>query len=127
MIGGKVVDSSALAAYARGSVAMDAWLAVAAEVGIVLYLPALVLAEVGAVHADAKPYLTRLLDHPSVIHAELTRAEGQNVARLLADSKTWDGTAGHVILVARQRGWPVLTTDPGRLNRIAPDLDLDLL
>jgi hypothetical protein len=39
VIGGKVVDSSALAAYARGSVAMDAWLAVAAQVGIVLYLP----------------------------------------------------------------------------------------
>jgi hypothetical protein len=32
-----------------------------------------------------------------------------------------------VILVARRRGWPVLTTDPGRLQRIAPDLDVDLL
>ena len=59
--------------------------------------------------------------------AELTRAESREVAWLLAESKAWDGTAGHVILAARQRGWPVLTTDPGRLNRIAPDLDLDLI
>jgi hypothetical protein len=49
------------------------------------------------------------------------------VARLLVEAKAWDGTAGHVILVARQRGWPVLTTDPDRLRRIAPDLDVDLL
>jgi hypothetical protein len=42
-------------------------------------------------------------------------------------SEAWDGTAGQAILVARQRGWPVLTADPGRLHRIAPDLDLDLL
>jgi len=27
----------------------------------------------------------------------------------------------------RQRGWLVLTADPGRLHRIAPDLDVDLL
>lgn len=127
MIGGKVIDSSALAAYARGSVAMDAWLAVAAQVGLVLYLPALAMVEVRAVHPEAEPYLGQLLEHPSVIHAELTRTECRQVAQLLAESKTWDGTAGHVILAARQRGWPALTTDPGRLSRIAPDLDLDLL
>lgn len=45
MIGGKVVDSSALAAYVRGSVAMDSWLAVAKELGIVLYVPALAVIE----------------------------------------------------------------------------------
>ena len=46
MIGGKVVDPSALAAYVRGSIAMDAWMAVAAQMGMVLYLPALAVAEV---------------------------------------------------------------------------------
>jgi hypothetical protein len=49
------------------------------------------------------------------------------VIRLLDESRAWDGVAGHVILVARQRGWPVLTTDPDRLRRIAPDLDVDLM
>jgi hypothetical protein len=42
VISGKVIDPSALVAYVRGvrgSVAMDSWLAVAKEVGIVLYVP----------------------------------------------------------------------------------------
>ncbi len=127
MIGGKVVDPSALAAHVGGSFAMAAWLAVANELGIVLYVPALAMGEVRAVYPDADALLSRLFAHPSVIHADLTRAEAWEVARLLAESEGWDGTAGHVILVARQRGWPVLTADPGRLHRIAPDLDLDLL
>ena len=46
MIGGKVVDPSALVAYVRGSLAMDSWLAVAKELGIVLYVPALAVIEV---------------------------------------------------------------------------------
>ncbi len=49
MIGGKVVDPSALVAYVRGSVAMDSWLAVAKELGIVLYVPALAVIEVRTV------------------------------------------------------------------------------
>ncbi|MBV9314696.1 MAG: hypothetical protein JO100_13430 [Pseudonocardia sp.] len=127
MIGGKVVDPSALAAHVEGSFAMATWLAVANEVGIVLYVPALAMGEVRAVYPDADAVLSRLLTHPSVIHAELTRAQAREVARLLAESQAWDGTAGHMILIARERGWPVLTADPGRLHRIARDLDLDLL
>jgi hypothetical protein len=130
VIGGKVVDPSALVAYVRGSVAMDSWLAVAKELGIVLYVPALAVIEVRTVcvvypHTD--PLLSRLLEHPSVIHSELSSAEALNVIQLLDESQAWDGIAGHVILMARQRGWPVLTSDPGRLRRIAPNLDVNLL
>lgn len=127
MIGGKVVDPSALAAYVQGNMAIDAWLAVAKELGIVLYVPALAVAEAHAVFPAAESLLTRLLDHPSVIHAHLSREDAPVVARVLAESRAWDGTAGHVILTARQRGWPVLTIDPDRLLRIAPDLDVDRL
>lgn len=127
MIGGKVVDPSALAAHVGGSFAMATWLAVAKELNIVLYVPALAMAEVRAVYPDAEAVLSRLPAHPSVIHAELSRAQAGEVARLLAESRVWDGTAGHITLIARQRGWPVLTADAGRLQRIAPDLDLDLL
>ena len=127
MIGGKVVDPSALAAHVGGSFAMATWLAVAKELSIVLYVPALAMVEVRAVYPDADAVLSRLLAHPSVIHTDLSRAQAREVARLLAQSGAWDGTAGHIILVARGRGWPVLTADPGRLQRIAPDLDLELL
>jgi hypothetical protein len=130
VIGGKVIDSSALAAYVRGSVAMDSWLAVAKELGIVLYVPALAVIEVRTVctvypHTDT--LLARLLDHPSVIHSVLSSTDARKVIHLLDESGAWDGIAGHVILMARQRGWPVLTTDPDRLRRIVPDLYLDLL
>jgi hypothetical protein len=127
VIGGKVVDPSALAAHVAGSFAMATWLAVAKELSIVLYVPALAMAEVPAVYPDAEAVLSRLSAHPSVIQADLSRAQAREVARLLAESGAWDGTAGHIILVARQRGWPVLTADPSRLRAIDPDLDLELL
>lgn len=85
------------------------------------------MAEVRVVHPNVESELAGFLAHPSVIHAELSGDQAPRVARLLAESGAWDGTAGHVILIARQRSWPVLTTDPGRLQRIAPDLDADLL
>lgn len=126
MIGGKVLDPSALAAQAQGSIAMQAWLAVTGPTGLVLYLPELVASEVQAVY-PGNERLGRLLRFPTVYRAALSPVDASKVARLLAEAKAWDGTAGHVILVARQRGWPVLTTDPDRLRRIAPDIDVDLL
>jgi len=73
VIGGKVVDPSALAAYVRDSIAMDAWIAVAAQTGMVLYLPALPVAEVRAVYPDAESDLIDFLAYPSVVYAELSR------------------------------------------------------
>lgn len=127
MIGGKVVDPSALAAYVRGSVAMDAWTATAAQMGMVLYLPTLAAVELRAVHPELEHELARFLAYPSVFQAGLSQQDAPKVAQLLAESRAWDATAGHVVLVARERGWPVLSADPDRLRRIAPDLDIDLL
>ncbi|MGQ0778610.1 MAG: hypothetical protein ACT4NY_30060 [Pseudonocardiales bacterium] len=67
------------------------------------------------------------MQHSQVVYRELDRVDAPKVAKLLADSRVWDGTAGHVVLVPRQRGWPVLSADPDRLRRIVPDLDVDLL
>lgn len=127
MIGGKILDSSALAEYVQGSIAMETWLRVASLTGLVLYLPALVLSEVRAVFPDRMDHLGQVVQHSQIVYRELGRADALKVAKLLADSRAWDGTAGHVILVARQRGWPVLSADPDRLRRIAPDLDVDEL
>lgn len=127
MIGGKILDPSALAEFAQGSIAMEAWLATARATGVVLYLPALVLSEVRAVYPGSHGRLDRILRDSQVVYRELSVDDAPKVAKLLAESGAWDGTAGHVVLVARQRGWPVLSADPGRLRRIAPDLDVDLL
>lgn len=126
MIGGKVLDA-ALAELARQRPAVFAWLRTARSLGIPLYLSAFALAEVRAVRPDAAPLLADLLTHPSVLVGELDSAMAEQVERLLLEANAFDALAGHVIHIARQRGWPVLTADPGRLQRIAPDLDLDLL
>ncbi|MFP5022242.1 hypothetical protein [Pseudonocardia phyllosphaerae] len=65
MIGGKVLDASALAALVRGRLGVLAWLATARQLGIALYVPTLALTEVRTVLVDAGPQLAELLGHPS--------------------------------------------------------------
>ena len=48
-------------------------------------------------------------------------------APLLGAAGVFDALAGNVLRVAGQRGWPALTADPGRVHRVAPDLEVDLL
>ena len=127
MIGGKVLDPSAVAAYLQGSIAMESWVETAKASGLTLYLPLGAFSEARAVYPDRLDDLGLLVQESQVMLRELGPEEVPKVLRLLAEAGCFDATAGHVILVARARGWPVLTTDPGRLTRIAPDLDLDLL
>ncbi|MGH3827453.1 MAG: hypothetical protein ACRDQX_09820 [Pseudonocardiaceae bacterium] len=127
MIGGKVLDASALAALVRGRLSAVAWFATAKTTGLTLYLPTLALAEVRAVRPDAGPQLAEVLGHPSVVIGELDAAAAEQVDKLLTEADVFDGCAGHVVHIARTRGWPTLTADPGRLRRVDPALELDLL
>ena len=78
-----------------------------------------------AVRPDAGPELAEVLGHPSVVLGELDAAA--QVDQLLGAAGVFDALAGHVVHVARQRGWPALTADPGRLHRVASGLEVDLL
>jgi hypothetical protein len=49
------------------------------------------------------------------------------IEKHLADTDTCDVLASWVIHLCRQRGWPALTADPGRLHRLASDLATDQL
>ncbi len=92
-----------------------------------LYLPALARAEVLAVRPAASPVLAELLGHPSVVLGELDATAAARVDQLLAAAGVFDALAGHVVHIAHARGWPALTADPGRLHRVDPDLEVDLL
>jgi hypothetical protein len=127
VIGGKVVDASALAALVRGRLSAVAWFATAKTTGLTLYLPALALAEVRAVRPDAGSQLAEALGHPSVVLGDLDAVGAREVDQLLIDADVFDGCAGHVVHVARTRGWPALTADPGRLRRVDHAVQLDLL
>lgn len=127
MIGGKVLDPGALVSYLDGRLAVVSWLAVAPEIGLVLYLPDLVLQEVATLCPDDGPRLAALLDHPHVIHGRLDKAAAADIRQMLTTAGVWDATAGAAIHAARTRGWPVLTADHTRLHRIDPTLDVDLI
>ncbi|MBA2473423.1 MAG: hypothetical protein H0V41_14720 [Pseudonocardiales bacterium] len=72
MIGGKVLDASALAALVRGRLSAVAWFATAKTTGLTLYLPVLALNEVRAVRPDAGPQLAEVLGHPPSCSASST-------------------------------------------------------
>lgn len=127
MIGGKVLDASALAALVRGRLSAMAWFDTAWALSVPLYLPTLALAEVRAVRPDAVPKLAEVVGHPSVVLGELDAVAADQVDQLLTATDVFDGCAGHVVHIARTRNWPVLTTDPGRLRRIDPAVQVDLL
>jgi hypothetical protein len=127
VIGGKVLDASALAFFVRGRVSAAAWFATARTLSSPLYLPTLALAEVRAVRPDAGPELAEVLGHPSVVLGELDAATAAQVDQLLIDADVFDALAGHVVYITRHRGWPALSADPGRLRRVDPALDIDLL
>ena len=80
-----------------------------------------------AVRPDAGPELAEVLGHPSVVLGELDAAAAAQVDQLLGAAGVFDALAGHVVHMARQRGWPALTANTGRVHRVAPDLEVDLL
>lgn len=127
MIGGKVVDASALAALVRGRLSAMAWFDTAWALSLPLYLPSLALIEVRAIRPDAGPQLAEVLGHPSVLVGELDAATADQIDQLLLVVDVFDGCAGHVVHIARTRRWPALTADPGRLRRVDPTVEFDLL
>jgi hypothetical protein len=118
---------SALAALIRGRISAVAWFTTARRADIVLYLPTLALAEVRAVRPDAAAELAEVLGHPTVVLGELDAANARHVDQLLTNAGVFDATAGHIVHIARQRGWPALSADPGRLRHVDPDLEIELL
>jgi len=126
-IGGKILDASAVAAWTRGSIAFSAWLGAARVRGLTYYLPSLAITEVRVLRPDADVLLDELVAHPHVVLGRLDAADAAAVEQLLDTSGTVDVLAGWVVHTCRQRGWPALSTDPGRLRRVDPAVEVDPL
>ncbi len=127
LVGGKVLDASAVASWTVGGLAIQSWVIVAADLGLTLYLPSLARAEVETLRPHAAVLLDDLVAYPNVVLGRLEPAGARAVEQLLADAGSFDVLAGWVVHTCRQRSWPALTTDPDRLRRIDPDLPVDLL
>ncbi|MFZ0159997.1 MAG: hypothetical protein WAL50_13275 [Kineosporiaceae bacterium] len=134
MIGGRVLDATAISDIAIGrSIYAAAFLAAANDLGIALALPAAALHEAWARAGEADyPFVDLLLALPLTLVDPLdgdaaARSGTAAGPRPGADPPTWNPSAAHAALVSRERGWPVLTADPASLQAIDPELALDLL
>ena len=120
VIGGRVLDRTALAAFAVGRpVYMRALVWAAVEANIVLAVPSAALGRAwGLVEQDHHDALRVLLDLPNTVIDELTPASAREAGLLLAAAGQDDIAAAQVAFSARRRGWPAVTGEPGTLRKL---------
>lgn len=128
MAGGKVLDASALVSWAQGQLGMATWSSIAWQLGLTLLVPAHARAEVLLARPGDAELIEVLLAQPTVVLLEYpTPAQRAAITEHHARDGTFDPLATWVVSLCRERGWPALSSDPDRLHRITPALDIDLL
>lgn len=120
MIGGRVLDSSALAAFATGRpVYVRALVWAAVEQNIVLAIPSAALGRAWSVlEPEHHAALQVLLGLPNTVIHELDPTTAQEAGLLMAASGQDDIVTGQVVSTARRRGWPAVTGEPGALRKL---------
>jgi uncharacterized membrane protein YhfC len=124
---GKVLDASALTAWASGHVGMQTWFGIAWELQLSFYVPAFARTEAMLLHPDTEPLIETLTRAPYVVLADLRPAEAAAVDTRQQAAGVFDPLAAWVVHACRQRGWSAISADPGRLRRVDPDLPIDVL
>lgn len=114
MIGGRVLDLSAVLGFARrDSIYLDALVWTAVEEDVVLLLPAGAL---GLAWADlepaAHPVLEVLLGLPVTVVDPVTAERSRWIGRVLSGAPTVRLDQAHAVACARERDWPLVTADP---------------
>lgn len=129
MIGGRVLDSTALEAFATGTpVYMRALVWAAVEENIVLAVPSAALGKAWSqLDPEHHAALKVLLDLPIIVIDELGPDVAHESGMLLAASGQADIVAGQVAATARRRGWPAVTGDPNLLRKLDAALLLEEL
>jgi hypothetical protein len=130
VIGGRILDTSALEHFATGrSVYARALVWAAVEQGDVLVVPSTALAQAWArIPADAHSVLQVLLGLPNTVIEILTVPTAREVGLTLAAvGGRGELTAARVVWCWRQRGWAILTADPDSLRELAPDVEVEEL
>ena len=120
---GVTLDAGGLIALDRNERRVVVLLARARETGARATVPATVLAQ-AIRRPDRQIRLSRLIRQPTTDVIELGRVDATNVGRLLAASATSDIADAHVVICARRADQPVVTSDPGDLRRLDPNIRL---
>lgn len=120
---GLTLDAGGLIALDRNDRRVVVLLARARETGARATVPATVLAQ-AIRRPDRQVRLSRLIRQPTTDVIDLGRVDATNVGRLLAASGTSDIADAHVVICARRAGQPVVTSDPGDLRQLDPNIRL---
>lgn len=125
MIGGRILDASAIVAFATGtSIYAQALVWTAVEEGIVLVLPSTAVAAAWTELSEKDhPVLEVLLQLPVTVVDDLTTARARTVG--VHGGPTLDA---HALICARERGWPLVSDEAGRYARARTDgIEIDPL
>ncbi|QYN36863.1 hypothetical protein K1T35_06215 [Pseudonocardia sp. DSM 110487] len=129
MIGGRVLDATALAAFAIGRpVYVRALVWAAVEENIVLAVPSAALGRAWSMlEPEHHPALQVLLDLPNTVIDELGSVSAHESGLLLAASGQDDIVAGQVAASAKRRGWPAVTGEPAALRKVDTTVTIEEL
>lgn len=118
-----MLDVSALVAFVEGNEYAASVLAMAERTGrtLLVPMPALAAAAQRRPAHDPAARLAALLSEPMVIAVDCAAATGAHFDRLVSRA-SGDRLAAMVVLLATERGWPVLTDRGESLARLRPDL-----
>ena len=115
-------------AWTRGSLALACWTAVAAGLGLALLVPSAARTEAALIRPGDADLLDVLLADPTVLVLETPEPGHRGDVDDLYDREgVFDPLASWVITLCRTRGWPALSSDPARLRRLDPTVEIDLL
>jgi hypothetical protein len=117
---GVVLDAGAFIALQRRDRVMVSLVEGLAETKTPLVTSAGVVAQVWRGGGNRQAPVAFLLRRATVV--DLTDAAARLIGRMLGARGGSDAVDGHVVLLARERRWPVLTSDPADLLAIDPTL-----
>lgn len=123
MSGGLVLDTGALIAFERRAREVMVLVSHALVDDEPLVIPAGVLAQAWR-DGRRQARLARLLHAPQIEVVPLDDRAARAAGQLCGVAGTRDVVDASVVLCARQRGYAVLTSDPGDLRRLDPALTL---
>ena len=120
---GFTVDTGGLIAIERGNLRISRLLEEAVKADYRVTIPATVWAQ-AIRQPERQAELTRIAKLPETDFIPLNRDNANSVGRLLAASGTADVVDGHVAVCARQRGQPVITSDPDDIRLLDPTIEI---
>jgi hypothetical protein len=120
---GLVLDAGAFIGLERRKRSVVALLERARARSIPMVTSAGVVGQVWRGHRVQAP-IAIALRWPQLTVVGLTPLHGRVIGQMLGATGSGDVVDAHVVVLARDRGWAVVTSDPGDLGRIDPTLTL---